>query len=302
MMKWTTFIKEMSNTKYYSNFFEPSFSIPENSKIFTIGSCFARNIEDRLSSYGHSFPIKGYQATPGEYTGQRGRGILNKFTPLCMLEELLWLTSIKEKNNFERETYERFYFPVKGGYAIDLGLQQYKPVPLERFFNRRKNIYSIYNEMSTSDVIVLTLGLIEQWLYNGKIAQHAPNNKATIFEKENFSFSTLSTKNTYLILEKIEEAIKNINPTAKIIFTVSPVPLEATFTDKHVAVANQLSKSTLLIAAHEIAKKRDIDYFPSFEIVGSHGNLAYESDLRHVKDSIVSDICKIFHEEYTLKP
>ncbi len=58
------------------------------------------------------------------------------------------------------------------------------------------------------------------------------------------------------------EALKKINPGARIIFTVSPVRHW-----KDGAVNNQLSKSILLLAIHRLMKKHSsISYFPAYEI------------------------------------
>jgi hypothetical protein len=66
--------------------------------------------------------------------------------------------------------------------------------------------------------------------------------------------------------------VRAANPRARIVASVSPVPLKATFCGPDVLVSNCVSKSTLRAALHEaIAQLRGegvpIDYFPSYEIV-----------------------------------
>ena len=64
--------------------------------------------------------------------------------------------------------------------------------------------------------------------------------------------------------------IVRVNPSLKFILTVSPVPLTATMSGKHVLVATMESKSILRAVAGELAASRnDIDYFPSYEIINS---------------------------------
>lgn len=53
----------------------------------------------------------------------------------------------------------------------------------------------------------------------------------------------------------------------KKIFTVSPIPLNFTFTDNDIVVANKYSKSMLRASVEQFIDNKNIFYFPSFEIV-----------------------------------
>ena len=54
------------------------------------------------------------------------------------------------------------------------------------------------------------------------------------------------------------ERLFAVNPAARVILTVSPVPLIATYADRHVLVSNTYSKAALRAAAEEIvAKQKD---------------------------------------------
>ena len=76
---------------------------------------------------------------------------------------------------------------------------------------------------------------------------------------------------------------RGINPQAKIIVTVSPVPLIATYEDRHVLVSNCYSKAALRVAAEEIVAARpDIAYFPSYEIVMANAHRNFAEDQRSV--------------------
>ena len=62
--------------------------------------------------------------------------------------------------------------------------------------------------------------------------------------------------------------IKCLNPVARFVLTVSPVPLVATATTEHVVTATILSKSILRVAASEVCRiMSDVKYFPAYEIV-----------------------------------
>lgn len=299
MNKWSNFAASLE-TGNWEEMTSPTFRLDKKSSVFTIGSCFARNIEDILSQ-SFEFPIANYEHQKGEYSGARPRGILNKFTPLCMLSELEWLFEINLLGiDFEDATATRFlYLNEEQGEGIDLGLQQYIPVSLERFWERRRHIYSIYNEILSVDCVVLTLGLIEQWYYKLLVVQHAPNNRQTLKGKDFFGFEVLQYEAVEDALKRILKIIKTLNKNVKILFTISPVPLEKTFSGDHICVANAKSKATLLSAASSVLEKGEVDYFPSYEIVSMLGSEAFEKDKRHVKNSAVEKVCNEFIRAYT---
>ena len=65
--------------------------------------------------------------------------------------------------------------------------------------------------------------------------------------------------------------LKALNPTARMLLTVSPVPLIATASAEHVLVATTYSKSVLRAVAGSLAERLpDCHYFPSFELISSH--------------------------------
>lgn len=279
---------------------EPSGSpIAAGDKVFTIGSCFARNIEEYLELHGLDCPVTKYVPVAGEYSGQRGRGILNKFTPLSILEELRWVSDVvRNGSNIGEETYRRFCFRVGKYRIVDLGLQDFLPVTEKRFYERRQHIFGIYQSIYRSSAIILTLGLIEQWYYKNLLIQHAPNSRAMLSQRSDFSCATLTEPQIEASFREICAILKEINPDIKIILTISPVPLRSTFSGQHVMVANTLSKSRLVSAVNASKSTLEFDYFPSYEIVQLIGNGAFESDLRHVKSEIVKAICQYFCQLY----
>ena len=298
MNKWSDFAKALHGDEGFK-LSSPTFSLSRGEQVFTIGSCFARNIEESLSDT-FEFPIKHYKSLPGEYAGERPRGILNKFTPLCMLTELEWFLEIDQLGvGFEDATIQRFFYGLDDSdRVIDLGLQQYAPVGEDRFWERRQHIYSVFESLKHVGCLIITLGLIEQWFYNDVIVQHAPNNKAMLSDGELFRFESMDHDSIEDALIRIVKVIETLNPSAKVVFTVSPVPLEKTFTSDHIYVANARSKSRLLSAVQSVMEKEAVDYFPSYEIVGLLGEQGYESDKRHVKNDAVDLVCNEFTRAY----
>lgn len=85
------------------------------------------------------------------------------------------------------------------------------------------------------------------------------------------------------------------------ILTVSPVPLTASASGKHVLVSTMHSKSTLRSVAGQLSTTQGkIDYFPSYEIVNNprlHSS-AFAHNLRSVRDETVEIVMKHFFAEH----
>ena len=79
--------------------------------------------------------------------------------------------------------------------------------------------------------------------------------------------------------------------------TVSPVPLVATYEDRHVLVSTVASKAILRAVADELVRRDpSIGYFPSFEIVTGPqtGGRFYAEDLREVTPEGVACVMALF--------
>ena len=100
----------------------------------------------------------------------------------------------------------------------------------------------------------------------------------------------------YNDLKEIISIIKNINTNNKIIFSVSPVPLQLTFTNNDIFEANIYSKSTIRSAVENVIDPDSgIYYFPAYEIALNFGaNFFQDRDNRHPKEDIVENIVRIF--------
>ena len=191
-------------------------------------------------------------------------------------------------NNFDREDEEKniekklINFFVKGRTETDD--YEIAKKEIKDKFNK------LYNSIVQADVVIITLGLIETWIDNEKkIAWHSfhgnPIKKKSY--KDLANFHTLDISETINCLRKI---LKLINPSnkKKIIFTVSPIPMYYTFSEKDVVVANRYSKSVLRASVEQLVDNKSIFYFPSFEIVLDCVGWpkAFKEDKRHVKPEV----------------
>ncbi len=148
-----------------------------------------------------------------------------------------------------------------------------------------------------ASAIVITLGLTEVFVKadNNLVANQTPLYGRGGGEAETRFHASSYNEN----LENVERTIallKTLNPSARVVISVSPVPLERTFSGDDVYVATMRSKSILLAVAREICSRHDhCYYFPSYEFVSSLGSAAFQDkDGRHVKIEVVDEIVRSF--------
>ena len=158
----------------------------------------------------------------------------------------------------------------------------------------KKKIRALKNSIINADVVIITLGLIETWIdKDKKKAWHSFHGNALKKEsiEKKASFKQLNFNEVCEYIQKIIEIV-NLSNKKKIIFTISPIPLKFTFTNKDVVIANKYSKSTLRAAVEQFIDEKNIFYFPSLEIVQDcigwpH---SFKKDKRHVKIKVFKDI------------
>lgn len=272
----------------------PSFQIHPGAKIFTIGSCFARNIEEHLYRLGFRIPTLDFRV-PREEWAARANGILNKYTPAAIFQEIEWARNILLKGGKVTESDSApFLYECAEGACIDTNLGGFVPVTRERFFERRSQVYNTFKEAFNADYVVMTLGLVEAWFDRemGLYIQDPPTGKNFAVNRERFGFRTLTYVECRELIQSAIDAIRGVNAEVKFLITTSPVPLSRTFTDKDVITANTYSKSLLRTVAGDIANSNQrVDYFPSYEsVMLTKSWEIWAPDLVHVTDAFVGKI------------
>lgn len=268
--------------------FEPRFTFGAGTAVFTIGSCFARNIEEYLARLGLVVPTRDFSVPPEETPGGgRDNGILNKYTPYSILNELSFVAG---DIPLENALYE-----VRGKF-VDLQLPSAAPVSYERAVARRNEIKSLFLRGLDCEAVVVTLGLVEGW-YDRKRKIHLtrmPPVPLIRAEPKRFFFHQMSVDETLSTTREIITRLNASGSAKKILMTTSPVPMERTFTSDDVIVANTYSKSILRVAAQAARDAFDnVDYVPTYEMVAmSDRQLAWKDDQRHVRDDFVGEIVR----------
>jgi hypothetical protein len=267
----------------------PRFRIPRGAQIFTIGSCFARNVEEKLE--GFRLPTMQFSVPKSEWKA-RPNGLLNEYTPGAMLQRIGHAVGGK--------TFaERAIVKAGDGFA-DLLLPGGAPVSIERVLERRQDIDRTYGYLKSSEVVIITLGLVQSWFdsHDQLYLNRMPTPWAMKTHPGRYSVRILDVDMSYAMLRSAVEGLIAVG-IAKILITVSPVPMQKSFSGVDAAVANSYSKSVLRTCADRLyAEFKQVDYFPSYEIVLSAGVDAFKDDNVHVRDDIVGRVIEYLTESY----
>ncbi|HXP74970.1 MAG TPA: GSCFA domain-containing protein [Stellaceae bacterium] len=291
---------------FYEPILAPRFRLKPGSRIFTIGSCFARNIEEHLAPLGFDVPMSSFGVPESEWPIRpfaRRAGILNKYTPASMLQEVLHaLAAMKDPGAIDLLT-DSLLFPLRNGMVIDLELGGYIPVTHQRARERRRQVFDVFRRAFDADCVIITLGLIECWFdaQRRRSLQETPNTPALRRAAERFRFKLLDHAEVLEMIRALTRCLLETGNTAKrILMTVSPVPLTGTFSGMDVVIANSYGKSVLRAVAQLIRDEFDqVDYFPSYEMVMmSNEKSVWEHDLMHVTDQFVRRIVGTFVKNY----
>lgn len=272
------------------------FKFSKTDKIYTIGSCFARNVERVLSRSGFSIPTTKVELAPGTYLSPTAfqNTILNKYNPHSMTTEIKrGLGLLKFEDDALIEIGEdRWYDPQTSHSAI---------VSRANALANRAELNRIASEINNCAVTVITFGLTETWT-DLKSGMAFNQMHPTVFRSIKDRIGFFNSRHAQIAKEVAEtlQALKNAVPGMRVVLTVSPVPMEQTFTRNDVVAANTYSKATLRAVAQEMAEDFDfVDYFPSYEIVmNTPRGIAWIDDQLHPKPELVNFIMQQFVSRY----
>lgn len=255
----------------------PSFQVEPGATVFTIGSCFARNIEEHLD--GCRVPTLGFSA-PKEEWPYRPNGLLNEYNAGTICQR------IERAFSGEPAPDETLVQTADGGWA-DLLLPGGPDVSTrERALERRREIDDVYQELTGADLVIVTLGLVEAWYDRETEAFLNRLPPTVLLPSGRYELHVMDVYDVWPLLERAFQLLSQ----QRVIVTVSPVPLTATFTGDDVIVANAFSKAVLRVCAQRLADFPWVDYLPSYETVVSGGTAVLHDDNIHVLDETVAAI------------
>ncbi len=233
----------------------------KNPRISSVGSCFAQHVGKWLLQGQHSF---NQSQLDTEQVSSFAFG--NIYTPRSFLQ---WLdfASAATTDTVDYSIYDddsTFYDLLRPNFNR-LGYDSKAAL----ISARMDAVNEMVETIKQTDVLIFTLGLTEAWSdANGIVYPSCPGVIAGQFDPNIWHFTQFTVEQLRADLEEIANRLVKISSGLSIILTVSPVPLTATATDKHILVANQHSKSVLRAVAGELADTSvTFQYFPSYEII-----------------------------------
>ncbi|WP_339918723.1 GSCFA domain-containing protein [uncultured Flavobacterium sp.] len=245
--------------------------IDYNSKIISLGSCFAVNMSEILDYFKFQNSCNPF-------------GIL--FHPPAI--ERLIAFAVSQKVFTEAD----IFFYNERWHCYDAHSDLSNPDPIALINDLNTIIQSTWKQLSEATDIIITYGTA--WVYrnneNSAIVANCHKVPQKQFEKQLLSIEVIQKS-----IQNTIHLIQSINPEVKIIVTVSPV--------RHIKdgfVENQLSKSHLISAIHGAFSLQvsAFNYFPSYEIMMDElrDYRFYADDMLHPSQLAIDYIWKRFKE------
>lgn len=279
---------------------DPGLTITPQTPIASIGSCFAREIRRKLLYRGYAYITEESDHPASVHASAAWERTYNTF---CM------------RQIFEY-TFDTFNPDIRWWIAPQSGKVQdpYRRIILYDTLDQAETDFANHLRCSRmalekAQVLILTLGLTEIWedQYDGSVIclPSGPYVKEG-GDMARYRFRVSRYMENLDNLERIHQLMARNNPQCRLLVTVSPVHLWATFRkDADVISASCNSKSTLRAAADEFVSRHDnVFYFPAYEMATIYSMLmgrSYFADGKenfHVNKDTVRFIMNHFFDYY----
>ena len=278
----------------------PSIQLSRDDRFMSAGSCFASNVRRYLESWGYQYTVtesahpqwpesaetlyyEAFSARYGNiYTARQMVQLLERSLGTFHPAEDYWETPDGE-----------FIDPFRPGLSNRAwSLAEFRALT-------EQHLAAVRTAVERSTVLVFTLGLTEAWYSadDGAVFPACPGTVSGEFDPDRHRFINFSADEVTADIIRMVEVLRSINPTIRLVLTVSPVPLVATASGRHVLTATTYSKSVLRVAADQATRDLpDAVYFPAYEIVvGPQNTMSpFETDLRNVRESVIASVMSAF--------
>ncbi|TRZ43104.1 GSCFA domain-containing protein [Robertkochia solimangrovi] len=209
---------------------EAELPITYKNRVLLMGSCFVENIGTLLQYHNFQTEVNPF-------------GIIFNPESLAVLFE-----SLIDRNSFDYVPEQGRWHCLQAHSRLSAASQESLEIKVEMAMK------SFKEWLVNADTLILTLGTawVYTYLESGNYVANCHKIAQTAFEKE-----LLSTKKIIYALERIEAVIRRLNPSMRVIATISPV--------RHLKdgfVENQQSKSHLITALHYfVGQKKTVELF-----------------------------------------
>ena len=286
------------------------FKIARHDRVATAGSCFAQEIAHRLQASGYTYylaerPPSGMSAAEADrrnyfmYSCRYGN--LYTTAQLRQLIDRAYGDFIPELDYWTREEDGRIVDPFRPRIEPE-GFATLEEMREER----NRHFAAVRHMIETMDVFVFTFGHTETWRHksDGAILQLAPGVAGGDWDDNVYEFYNMTVSEVVRDFLASVDRIREINPKVRIVLSVSPVGIIATYEERHVVVSNTAVKAILRAAADEVVRARpNIAYFPSYDLVNVSPNAArfYRDDTRRINTQGIDRTMKMFFDHFTDK-
>jgi hypothetical protein len=284
------------------------FKIAREDRVATAGSCFAQEIAHRLQTSGYTYYLaeKPPQGMSADEALRRNYSMYS-----CRYGNIYTTAQF-------RQLIERVYGDFKptldvwerpeDGRIVDPFRPRIEPEAYDSVeamhADRESHFAAVRHMIETMDVFVFTFGHTETWRHkeDGAILQLAPGVAGGTWDDNVYEFYNMTVSEVVRDFLAGVDRIRAINPKVRIVLSVSPVGIIATYEDRHVVVSNTAVKSILRAAADEVVRARpNIAYFPSYDLVNVSPNAArfYRDDTRRINPHGIDRTMKMFFDHFT---
>lgn len=264
----------------------PSPFITKDMLITAFGSCFAYHVEAylRMAGFATSTGRYGNQDSTNYWSNSLlvkcGEGFVNTWSLRYQLE---WLLT---------------------GSEPEIEIWAKKDGRVRRYLDDNRDAGR--RLLDETKVFIMTLGLSEVWYRKdtGKVLWAGV--PQSLYDPAIFGFRQSTVVENLTNLVRVVNLLRKHRGDVPIVFTLSPVPLQATFRPVSCISANSVSKAVLRVAVDELMRAREDDkalfYFPSYEIVKDYLRDPFmDGDLHHPSYETVHAIMGAFSEAYCVK-
>lgn len=210
--------------------------ISYQAKVFSMGSCFAEHMSEKLRYYGFDSDANPF-------------GII--FNALSM--QRLVARIVQQQAFTEADIF--FHNELWQSFEVHSALSSTEASTY--LANLNAELIATRDCLEKATHCIFTLGTSWVYTHQGNVVANCHKVPNSQFEKK-----LLSAVENQIALQKIKDCIHQINPNLQFIFTVSPVRhTKDGFTENHI------SKGNLLQAINNVQQNTNDYYFPAYEIV-----------------------------------
>jgi len=247
---------------------QSNYKISYQTPVLFMGSCFTENIGDKMQALKFPAIVNPFGVLYNPASVRKGMEILidqKAFTP--------------DDIGFFNEQWFSFYHDTEFSH----------PEQQKCLDKINGSIKLAASHLRKSKYLIITFGTA--WVYKYLQTEQIVSNCHKIPAKE-FERIKLGVEDIFVEWAKLINRINELNRNLKIVFTVSPVRHW-----KDGAIQNQLSKSTLILAIHQLMKIfKNVQYFPSYEIMMDdlRDYRFYSDDMLHPSNEAIEYIWEQF--------